>query len=93
MLERARAGNRTVLGHMTHEQHRHVKRFRGVYERARHLAHLRGAAGDAIDVLRDNRLRRIHNRQRRPNRVDQAEHGGEIGGRGEQQVLLDGADA
>ena len=93
MLKRARAGDRTVLGHMAHQQHRHVERFGRVDQRARHLAHLRGAARNAIHVLRDDRLRRIDDRQGRLVLLNQAERGRQIGRGGEQQVLFDRADA
>ena len=80
MLQRARAGDGPVLGDMPDQEHGDVQRLRRVDQRARHLAHLRGAAGDAINVLRDDGLRRIHDRQCRPRPLDQPQHGGEIGG-------------
>ena len=50
---------------MPHQKHWDIKGFGGVNQRARHFAHLRGSAGDAIDVLRDDGLRRIDDGQRR----------------------------
>ena len=78
---------------MTHQKHWNIKGFGGVNQRARHFAHLRGSAGDAIDVLRDDGLRRIDDGQRRLELFDKPQHRGQIRGGGEQQIRLHGADA
>ena len=93
MLQRARPGDRPVLGHMPYQQHRHVQAFGRVDQGARHLAHLRGAAGDAIDLLGDDGLRRIDDGQRRALPLDQPQHGRQIGGGGQQQIRGHRVDA
>ncbi len=93
MFQRARSGDRSVFGHVPDQQYRNLKRLRDVNQRARHFAHLRGASGDAIHVLGDYCLRGIDDHQCRFGLFDQRERGAQVGGGGEQQIRLDGADA
>lgn len=93
MFQGTRSGDRTVLRDMADQQYRNVKRLRGVDQCARHFAHLGGAAGDAVDVLRNDGLCGIHDRQRRPDLFDQAQYRSQIGGGGQQHVWFDRIDA
>ena len=83
MLQCARACNRTILGHMTNQKYWNVKCLSGIYQRACHFAHLSRTAGNAIDLLRDDGLRRIHNGQGRLVLFDQPQYCGQVGGGGQ----------
>ena len=70
VLERLRAGEAAVLGHVADEEDRDVVALGGEQELRRRLAHLADAAGRRLQLQREHRL----------NRVDDDERGPEPGG-------------
>ena len=83
VLEHPRAGDRAVLGDVPDEQHGDAARLGHLDERGGHLAHLGDVAGRALDLGAADGLHGVDDDQLGLERVDLAEHGGEVGLAGE----------
>ena len=92
VLERARPGDRAVLGDVADEDRRHAAALGDGAERAGHGADLGGAAVGAVDGGGADRLDAVEDQQRGIDRLDVREDGGELRLRREVEVRVQGAD-
>ena len=93
VLERARPGDRAVLGDVADEQGRQVALLGDPHQRAGDRADLGDAAGDAVDLGAGDRLHRVDDQQVGLDRLDVAEHGGQVDLGGEVEAVLERAGA
>ena len=82
---------RAVLGDVTDQDQGDVAQLGHPDQRGRDLLDLGDPAGDAVDVAGADRLDRVDDQQRRLHLLDVAEHGAEVGLRGEVELVLDAA--